>query len=101
ASVADGEPRAGASRWVIGEGGFTVRDRGIILPGLRLEAGPEITLVKGTVNFGRQTDLTIEIATAGQREAGALEGRHVLKVSGPLDLPRVSVEKLVARQPAD
>jgi hypothetical protein len=101
ASVADGEPRAGASRWVIGEGAFTVRDRGIILPGLRLEAGPEITLIKGSVNFGRQADLTIQIATAGQREGGALEGRHVLKVSGPLDLPRVSVEKLVARQPAD
>ena len=101
ASAADGEPRAGASRWINGEGSFSIRDRGIILSGLRLEAGPEITLVKGTVNFGQQTDLTIQVATAGDPQRRAVEERRVLKVSGPLDLPHISVEKVIARQPAD
>jgi hypothetical protein len=101
ASVAEGEPRAGASRWINGEGSFSIRDRGIILSGLRLESGAETTLVKGTVNFGQQTDLTIQVATAADLQGRTLEGRRVLKVSGPLDLPHISVEKVIARQPAD
>jgi uncharacterized protein involved in outer membrane biogenesis len=101
ASVADGEPRAGASRWIDGEGSFSIKDRGIILSGLRLESGPEITLVKGTVNFGQQTDLTIQVATSGDAQGHILEGRRVMRVSGPLDLPHISVEKVIARQPAD
>jgi hypothetical protein len=32
---------------------------------------------------------------------GVNEAGRVLKISGPLDGPRVSVEKAVARQPAD
>jgi hypothetical protein len=99
-SVVDGEPRAGASRWLEGEGSFSIRDRGIILSGLRLESGPEITLIKGTVNFGQQADLTIQIATADPQGRN-LESRRILKVSGPLELPHISVEKVVARQPAD
>jgi AsmA family len=101
ASVADGEPRTGHSRWAAGEGAFTLRDRGIVLPGLRLEAGHEVTFVKGTVSFGRDADLTIQTATDGKRESRASETGHVLKISGPLDVPRVSVEHALARQPAD
>jgi hypothetical protein len=102
ASVADGAPRIGESRWSAGEGAFTVRDRGIVLAGLRLEEGREMTFVKGTVSFGQDADLTIQTATDGKREIrppGA--GQHVLKISGPLDVPRVSVEGAMARQPAD
>ena len=101
ASVADGAPRAGTSRWINGEGSFSVRDRGIILSGLRLESGPEITLIKGTVNFGQQTDLTIQIAAAADPQGRIFDGRRVLKISGPLDLPHISVQKVAARQPAD
>jgi len=101
ASVADGEPRTGSSRWGNGEGSFSIRDRGVILSGLRLESGPEITLIKGTVNFGQQADLTIQIANATDPLGRTLEGRRVLKLFGPLDLPHISVEKVIARQPAD
>jgi hypothetical protein len=101
ASVAEGEPRTGESRWSAGEGTFTLRNRGIILPGLRLESGREATLVKGTVSFGRDADLTIQTTSDGRREIRAVEPGHILKISGPLDIPRVSVENTAAHQPAD
>ena len=103
ASVAEGEPRAGESRWATGEGTFTLRDRGIVLAGLRLESGREATLVKGTVSFGRDADLTIQTISDGRREIRTVEPGfgHILKISGPLDIPRVSVENTAAHQPAD
>ena len=101
ASVADGALRAGASRWDSGKGTFMVHDRAITLPGLELEAGGQHTLVEGTISFARDADLTIQNVTAdGQREGQEFEPRHVLKVSGPLDVPRVSVKGAVSRQPA-
>jgi hypothetical protein len=101
ASVAEGEPRTGESRWAAGEGTFTLRDRGIALAGLRLESGHDATLVKGTVSFGRDADLTIQTTSDGQREIRTVEPGHILKISGPLDIPRVSVENTAAHQPAD
>jgi hypothetical protein len=101
ASVAEGEPRTGESRWSTGEGTFTLRDRGVVLAGLRLESGREATLVKGTVSFGRDADLTIQTTSDGRREIRTIEPGHILKISGPLDIPRVSVENTAAHQPAD
>jgi hypothetical protein len=101
ASVAEGEPRTGESRWAAGEGTFTLRDRGVVLAGLRLESGREATLVKGTVSFGRDADLTIQTTSDGRREIRAIDPGHILKISGPLDIPRVSVENTAAHQPAD
>jgi uncharacterized protein involved in outer membrane biogenesis len=101
ASVSEGAPRTGESRWTTGEGAFTLRDRGIVLAGLRLESGRELTFVKGTVSFGRDADLTIQTTTDGRRESRTLESGHILKISGPLDVPRVSVESTRERQPAD
>jgi hypothetical protein len=101
ASVAQGEPRTGESRWAAGEGTFTLRDRGVVLAGLRLESGREATLVKGTVSFGRDADLTIQTTSDGRREFRTVEPGHILKISGPLDIPRVSVENTAAHQPAD
>jgi hypothetical protein len=102
ASVADGAPRTGESRWSAGEGSFTLKDRGIVLAGLRLEAGSELTFVKGTVSFSQDANLTVRTAVGGRRESRAPDaGQNVLKISGPLDVPRVSVEGAAARQPAD
>jgi hypothetical protein len=102
ASVADGEPRTGESLWTAGEGEFTLRDRRVVLAGLRLREGSEMTFVKGTVSFGQDADLTIQTGTDGKRDSRApAAGQHVLKISGPLDVPRVSVEGALARQPAD
>jgi hypothetical protein len=102
ASVADGAPRTGESRWSAGEGAFTLKDRGIVLAGLRLEAGSELTFVKGTITFGQDANLTVRTATDARRENRTPDaGQHVLKISGPLDVPRISVEGAASRQPAD
>jgi hypothetical protein len=81
-----------------------VRNRNILLEGLRLESAKELTLVNGTVTFAREADLSIEAANAAksrQTKAKFSAAEHVLKLSGPLDGPRVSVEKASVRQPAD
>jgi hypothetical protein len=101
ASVADGEPRTGRSHWGAGDGAFTLRDRGVALAGLRLEAGHEVTFVKGTVSFDHDANLTLQTTTDGKRESRTPEVGHVLKISGPLDVPRVSVVRALGRQPAD
>jgi hypothetical protein len=101
ASVADGEPRTGDSHWAAGEAVFIVRDQGIVLNNLRLDSGSEKTLVKGTVTFSQDADLTLQTVDGLPGAVNASEQRHVLKISGPLDVPHLSIEKLSARQPAD
>jgi hypothetical protein len=104
ASVADGAAHTGISRWATGEGVFSLKDRSILLEELRLDGGKEWTLVNGTLSFGRDADLAIETASARKsKDRKSVEPGigHVLKISGPLDGPKVSVEKPSARQPAD
>jgi hypothetical protein len=101
ASMADGAPHEGASRWASGEGAFLVRDRGIVFPGLRLDAGSELTLLKGTLSFVRDSDLTLQTLVDDPTGATLPEQGYVLKISGPLDVPKISIERLVARRPAD
>jgi hypothetical protein len=63
-----------------------------------------LTLVNGTLSFGRNADLAIETAGARKskdRKAADSGASHVLKISGPLDGPKISVEKADVRQPAD
>lgn len=104
ASVADGAPHTGISRWTTGQGTFTMRNREVSVENLKLDSRGEQTSLQGTVSFARDADLTIETLTAGKRRGrtiGINDAGHVLKISGPLDGPRVSVQKAVARQPAD
>jgi uncharacterized protein involved in outer membrane biogenesis len=104
ASVADGAAHAGVSRWATGDGSFRLKDRSILLEELKLDGGKEWTLVNGTLSFGRDADLAIETASARKgkdRKAIDFGNGHVLKISGPLDGPKVSLEKTEVRQPAD
>jgi hypothetical protein len=101
ASMADGAPHEGASRWTSGAGTFLVRDRGIIFPGLRLDGYSEMTLLKGTMSFAQGSDLTLQTVVDDQTGATLPDQGYVLKISGPLDVPKVSIERLVARRPAD
>src|SRR5207249_6279144 len=91
ASVADGQARIGQSHWAAGEGTFSLRDRAIVLAGLRLDSGRESTFVKGTVSFGRDADVTVQISD-GCREIRASEPNRVLTIFGPLAVSPVSVE---------
>jgi hypothetical protein len=101
ASMADGAPHEGSSRWVSGQGTFLVRDRGIIFPALRLGISPEMTLLTGTLSFAQVSDLTLQTLTDEETAPSLPDQGFVLKISGPLDVPKVSIERLVARRPAD
>ena len=104
ASVADGAPHTGTSRWTTGEGTFTMRNLAVTVDNLTLESGRQQTSLQGTVSFARDANLTVETLSAGMRRGrtiGVNETGHILKISGPLDGPRVSLEKAAARQPAD
>jgi hypothetical protein len=101
ASMADGAPHQGASRWTSGEGAFLVRDQSMIFPGLRLDGASDMTLLKGTLSFAQASDLTLETVVDDQAGATLPEQGYMLKISGPLDLPKISIQRLVARRPAD
>ncbi len=104
ASVADGAAHAGVSRWATGEGSLRLQDSSISLEDFRLDGGKQLTLLNGTLSFGRNADLAIETVSGRKskdRKASDSATGHVLKISGPLDGPKVSVEKASARQPAD
>jgi hypothetical protein len=104
ASVADGTAHPGVSRWPTGECSLRLQDSNIFLEDFRLDGGKQLTLVNGTLSFGRNAELAIETTGARKskdRKASDSETGHVLKISGPLDGPTVSVEKTSVRQPAD
>jgi len=104
ASVADGAVHAGISRWPAGEVSFHLKDRSLLLDELRLDGARESTLVNGTLSFARSADLAVETSNIAKNKprlsSDSVPG-HVLKISGPLDGPKVSVERQIARQPAD
>jgi hypothetical protein len=104
ASVADGAAHTGVSHWATGEGSLRLQNGSILLEDFRLDGGNQLTLVNGTLSFGRDADLAIETMSArkskGRRASDSGTG-HVLKISGPLDGPKVSVENTGVRQPAD
>jgi hypothetical protein len=101
ASMTDGTPREGASHWATGQGSFLVRDRGIVFPGLRLDGATEATLLKGTLSFVRDSDLTLQTLVGDETGSSLPEKGYVLKISGSLDVPKISIERLVARHLAD
>ena len=104
ASVADGAVHTGVSRWATGRGSLRLQDSTILLEDFQLDGSRQLTFVSGTLSFGRNADLSIETAAARKnkdRKASNAEAGHVLKISGPLDGPTVSVEKIGVRQPAD
>jgi hypothetical protein len=104
ASVADGAAHTGISRWAAGDGAFLLKDRSISLEDLNLDGGKEWTRVSGTLSFGQDADLAIETASARKsknRKPIELGNGRVLKISGPLDGPKVSLEKATVHQPAD
>lgn len=96
ASVADGATRAGVSRWPAGECAFLIRNRSVVLQWLQLNDPREQTSVEGTLSFGSDAELSVSTRARGvakvQPKKTAAKG-HVLKIFGPLDGLRVTVEK--------
>jgi uncharacterized protein involved in outer membrane biogenesis len=96
ASVEEGAARSGSTRWPSGECAFLVRNRSLVLQWLHLDAGREQTSVEGKLSFASEADLSVSThpmeKSKTQSQKSSPKG-HVLKISGPLDGPRVTVEK--------
>jgi hypothetical protein len=67
-----------------------------VLQWLHLDAGREQTSVEGKLSFASEADLSVSThpmeKSKAQSQKSSSKG-HVLKISGPLDGPRVTVEK--------
>ncbi len=103
ASLEDGATHAGTSRWPAGECAFLIRNRSLVVQWLELNAPAEQTSVQGTLSFSSDADLSVttrvaQTAKSSSRVAPDKEKEHVLKISGPLDGPHVTVEKSPEQQ---
>ena len=65
------------------------------------DSGSELTLIKGNLSFAQESDLTLQTLLREHSDNPLPEQGYVLKISGPLDGPKISVEKIGVRQPAD
>ncbi len=88
ASLDAGDRRFLASRWPAGKGEFAIRQSAVWFEPLWLESGIEKLRIRGTVSFSREADLEL---TASHGKRTGIE--HTWKVEGPLEEPRVSVER--------
>ena len=101
ASLASGLPRSGASRWTSGEATFHIADESLELNALRLAAAREEVLLKGSVSFQREADLTLQAVGDDARRGRLAAASHILNIAGPLDGPKVSLVGRIAQQPGD
>jgi len=99
-TLALGEWKTGTSRWAAGDGTFHLSDGGFDLNGLRLTSTSGDFLLKGSVSFSENTDLTAESRVAG-RNARPQNTIRFMQISGPLAEPKVSLQKATAQQPGD
>jgi hypothetical protein len=88
------------SHWPSGEGTFQIAKQSFDLERLLLNAAAGPVVLRGTVSFQREADLTLEAASEESRKVRTA-ANHVLSVAGPLDRPRVSLAARVAQQPGD
>lgn len=95
-TMAYGEWKTGVSRWASGAGTFHLSDGGFDLNALRLTSSAGDFLLKGSVSFSEDTDLTAESRANGKRSRTENSARF-LQISGPLAEPTVSLEKSTAQ----
>lgn len=82
ASLADGGWRSGASHWSSGEGDFRIQDREVDVERFRLSGARGAVVLRGTIGFGRDADLTLEPATARPGRAAAGPEARILHIRG-------------------
>lgn len=96
ASTEAGTARAGLSRWATGEGEFGVGGGRLTFDAIRLGPPEARTQLAGTVSFGMEANLTFEPQPRGTRGSHATSPARELRVSGPLETPRVVVQNVSA-----
>lgn len=101
ASLASGSPHSGASRWTRGDGAFHIADESFELNALQLSASREQVLLKGSVSFQREADLTLQAVDENSRRSRLAASSHILSIAGPLDGPKISLVGRAAQQPGD
>jgi hypothetical protein len=99
-TMALGEWKTGTSHWAAGSGIFHLSEGGFDLNSLRLASPSGEFLLKGSVSFSEDTDLTAESHATG-RDARAENTVRFMQISGPLAEPKVSLERATAQQPGD
>jgi hypothetical protein len=99
-TMALGEWKTGTSHWAAGSGVFHLSEGGFDLNSLRLASPSGEFLLKGSVSFSEDTDLTAESHATG-RNARAENTVRFMQISGPLAEPKISLEKATAQQPGD
>jgi AsmA family/AsmA-like C-terminal region len=95
-----GEWKTGTSHWAAGDGTFHLSNGGFDLNSLRLTSASGDFLLKGSVSFSENADLTAESRVTG-RNARPQNTVRFLQISGPLAEPKVSLQKTTAQQPGD
>lgn len=96
ASVSDGAAHPGNSRWPAGECAFLINDRNLVLQWLQLNSGRQQTSVEGKLSFASDANLRVTTQALDKNKSqspNATEKGHILRISGPLDRPRITVEK--------
>jgi autotransporter translocation and assembly factor TamB len=91
-SIEAGAPRMGVSRWMSGEGEFTVKNRAVNFEGIRLEGAKGKMEFAGTLSFGQEAKITIAEADLRERKAKGSAAARSFELSGPVDAPRVRIE---------
>lgn len=98
-SLESGAPKTGASRWGSGEGEFAVKDRGLSFEAIQLDGAGTKLWLTGSLGFAKEVSLTFRaMAVDGRGMESGAEAR-VLRVSGPPETPKVTVQTVSAVQP--
>jgi hypothetical protein len=74
-----------------------LQNRKISLDNLRLDGGKQWTFVNGTVDFAHETDLQVRVADSSKPILRMPAASRTLRVSCPMDAPRLSLETTTAR----
>lgn len=95
ASTQSGNLRSGASRWSGGEGQFEIGERMVHFQDVELVSAGAKTRLSGNIAFDMTGDLTFSptLARRGNKDVPAA---RELRLSGPLEAPKVVVESLTA-----
>jgi uncharacterized protein involved in outer membrane biogenesis len=95
-SMEAGAPRMGVSRWMSGDGKFTVKGRTVNFEGIRLVGLREKMQLAGTLSFGQEAKITIAEADSRERRTKGSAGARSFVMSGPMDAPRIHIEPAAA-----
>lgn len=92
ASQDTGAIHNGTSRWMSGEGKFSMKDRTLKFDGLELDGAHSRTQLLGSIDFGLESNLVFQSVPGEKRIPKAPGASRLVQVSGPMAAPLVIVE---------